>query len=181
MAASPEATLLVDGYNIIGAWSALTIRRDRDGLEAAREELIAELANYSAFQGYQTRLVFDAHQRNDAGSSEVITDTLEIYYTDFGETADTYIEVFCAQPHRRIRPTSQRLIVATSDRAQKLTVLGYGAEWMSAQQLINDIEYIAVRIRQTHKHRKKQKARLLAHSLDPDAKKQLEKWRHGHY
>jgi uncharacterized protein len=179
MAASPEATLLVDGYNIIGAWTSLSMRRDRDGLEAAREELIGELASYSAFQGYQTRLVFDAHQRREGRSSEIITDTLEIHYTEFGETADTHIEIFCAQSRFRARASGQRLIVATSDRAQQLTVLGYGAEWMSAPQLINDIEAVAIRIRQTQKQKRKQTPRLLGHSLDPAAKKQLEKWRHG--
>lgn len=178
MTASPEATLLVDGYNIIGAWTSLSMRRDSHGLEAAREELIGELASYSAFQGYQTRLVFDAHQRRESGSSEIITDTLEIYYTEFGETADTHIEIFCAQSRVRLR-SGQRLIVATSDRAQQLTVLGYGAEWMSAPQLINDIEAVAIRIRQTQKQKRKQTPRLLGHSLDPAAKKQLEKWRHG--
>jgi hypothetical protein len=180
MAASLDATLLVDGYNIIGAWLPLALQRDRHGLEAARHELVGELANYSAFQGYQTRLIFDAHQRRESyGSSEVVTDALEIYYTEFGETADTHIELFCAQARSRARSPSHRLIVATSDRAQQLTVIGYGAEWMSAQQLISDIENITLSIRRQQRSSRKAKARLLSHALDPAAQKKLEKWRHG--
>ncbi|WP_404783808.1 NYN domain-containing protein [Altericista sp. CCNU0014] len=180
MAASPDVTLLVDGYNIIGAWTPLAFCRDRNGLEAAREELIGELANYSAFQGYQTRIIFDAHQRRESyGNSELITDALEIFYTEFGETADSHIEQFCARARFQSRASQHRLIVATNDRAQQLTVLGYGAEWMSAQQLISDIEGIALRIQRQQKSNKKTSARLLSHSLDPAAKRKLERWRHG--
>jgi uncharacterized protein len=174
----PQTQLLVDGYNVIGAWSELSVLRDRDGLEAARSRLIEELANYSAFQGYQTRLVFDAHYRDTPGCVETVTNTLELYYTDYGETADTYIEVFCAQSRKAIsRP--QRLIVATNDRAQQLTVSGYGAEWRSAQQLICDIEIIALKIQRKQRFQKRSGTRLLAHSLNPEAKKKLEQWRYG--
>jgi uncharacterized protein len=180
MAVPPNVTLLVDGYNVIGAWMPLAFSGDRDGLEAAREQLIAELANYSAFQGYQTRIIFDAHQRRESsGNSELITNALEIFYTEFGETADTHIEQFCAQARFKARASHHRLIVATNDRAQQLTVTGYGAEWMSAQQLISDIEHITLSIRRKQQSTKKTASRLLSHSLDPAAQKKLEKWRHG--
>lgn len=179
MAPSPVQTqLLVDGYNVIGAWLELSVIRDRDGLETARSRLIEELANYSAFQGYQTRLVFDAHYRDTPGCVETVTNMLELYYTDYGETADTHIEVFCAQSRTALsRP--QRLIVATNDRAQQLTVAGYGAEWRSAQQLICDIEIIALKIQRKQRFQKRSGTRLLAHSLDPEAKQKLEQWRYG--
>lgn len=180
MAAPPDVTLLVDGYNIIGAWTPMAFCRDRSGLEAARDRLIEELANYSAFQGYQTRIIFDAHQRRESyGSSELITSALEIFYTEFGETADTHIEQFCAQARFKTRSHYHRLIVATNDRAQQLTITGYGAEWMSAQQLIGEIESITLSIRQKQKSTHKKAGRLLSHSLDPAAQKKLEKWRHG--
>jgi uncharacterized protein len=170
--------LLVDGYNVIGAWAELSLVREQAGLEAARSHLIEELVNYSAFQGYRTRVVFDAHYQDAPGCVEPITDTLELYYTEFGETADTHIEVFCAQSRSALsRP--HRLIVATNDRAQQLTVSGYGAEWRSAQQLICDIEIIALKIQRKQKTQKRSTPRLLAHSLDPAAKKKLEQWRYG--
>lgn len=94
---SPQAVLLVDGYNVIGAWSCLKETRDRDGLESARNELIEALVNYSAFQGYKTQVVFDAHFQESDTYCEEITNHLSICYTDFGQTADTYIENFV--PH----------------------------------------------------------------------------------
>jgi uncharacterized protein len=180
MAAPSDVTLLVDGYNVIGAWMPLAFCGDRAALEAAREQLIEELANYSAFQGYQTRIIFDAHQRHGSyGNSELITNALEIFYTEYGETADTHIELFCSQARFQARKSHHRLIVATNDRAQQLTVMGYGAEWISAQQLLGDVEAIALSIRRKQQSNKKTSTRLLSHSLDPDAKKKLEKWRHG--
>ncbi|MHC5729642.1 MAG: NYN domain-containing protein, partial [Nostoc sp.] len=91
-----QAVLLVDGYNIIGAWPCLKKTRDRVGLEAARGELVEAMTGYSAFQGYETQIVFDAQYQNCASNKEIVTELLSVYYTDFGQTADTYIEKSCA-------------------------------------------------------------------------------------
>jgi uncharacterized protein len=173
-AALPRAVLLVDGYNIIGAWSALQQLRDRGGLEAARQKLTDLLTDYSAVRGYSTRLVFDAQYRQGTGAEEAITDHLTIYYTEFGQTADTYIEKACALARHSL---PQRLIVATSDRAQQLMILGYGAEWLSAQQLAYDVKAAAKLVRQQLQSMKRSPGRLLAHSLDPTAQKRLEQLR----
>jgi uncharacterized protein len=135
------ARLLVDGYNMIGAWSGLMQTRQVDGYEAARRELIEMLANYSARKGLDTQVVFDAYGVKAPLAEDVVTQNLSVCYTGFGQTADSYIERVCAQLlHRAAKP--QRVIVATSDRAHRLTVVGYGAEWMSARQLEQDIDFI---------------------------------------
>ena len=137
------------------------------------------LANYSAFQGYRTRLVFDAQYRQDGSSQEEITDLLHVHYTQFGQTADTHIEKFCAQARYQQSESSARIIVATSDHAQKLTVIGFGADWMSAQRLLQDIHHIDRRIQNRQKIRKRSAGRLLVHGLDPEAKQRLEQLRMG--
>jgi len=128
----------VDGYNIIGAWSALVELRHQHGFDAARQELVEILANYSARKGLDTQLVFDAYAVRSPHQQLVITPNLSVCYTAFGQTADSYIECLCAQLRQRALPRS-RVIVATSDYSHRLTVVGYGAEWMSAQQLHSDI------------------------------------------
>src|SRR5689334_3185533 len=90
------AVLLVDGYNIIGAWSCLKKTRDNAGLEAAREELVEAMTSYSAFVGYETQIIFDARYHNASSNKEIITELLSVHFTDFGQTADTYIEKVCA-------------------------------------------------------------------------------------
>jgi len=178
---SPQAILLVDGYNIVGAWAELRQVRDRHGLEASRRQLVESLAGYSAFQGYATQIVFDSQYRDDCGSRESITPNLSVHYTDFGQTADTFIERTCADFRHDLRKFHQRLIVATSDRAQQLTVVGFGAEWLSAEQLGLEVESVARRVRQKQKPTKKSAGRFLADSLDPVAQQRLAQLRFGRY
>lgn len=175
----PQALLLVDGYNVVGAWHELRRVRDREGLEESRRCLVEMLINYSSFQGFDTRVVFDSQYRDSGGQREVITSHLTIHYTDFGQTADTFIEKTCAAFRYDLRKFSQRLIVATSDRAQQLTVVGYGAEWMSAERLANEVDLANSRVQRKQKQPKKTSGRFLAHALDPIAKQRLTELRFG--
>lgn len=176
----PRAVLLVDGYNIIGAWSCLKRTRDTAGLEAARCELIEALTSYSAFQGYETQLVFDAQYQNSCSNREIITELLSVHYTEFGQTADTYIEKVSASLRSSLAQSLiSRMIVATSDRAQQLMVQGYGAEWMSAQQLCYEVQATVCRVRQKSKVRKHSNTRFLANSIDAKARQRLAQMRMG--
>ncbi len=170
--------LLVDGYNVIGAWPTLQKAQRHYGLEIARQDLVEQLTGYAAFHGCQTRVVFDAYYQDRVTSQEVITAHLEILFTDAGQTADTYIELFCAQSRHHVTGF-KRIIVATSDRDQKNTVKGYGAEWMSANQLIQDISATASRIRDRTHHSPYHQRRLLSSVIDPIAKQKLERLRFG--
>ncbi len=181
MSCSPSpAVLFVDGYNIIGAWSCLKKTRDTAGLEAARCELVESMTSYSAFQGYETNIVFDAQYQNTCGSKEAITELVSVYYTDFNQTADTYIEKTCASFRYQVAQSlMSRVIVATSDRAQQLMVQGYGAEWMSALQLCYEVQATVCRVKQKYNPRKQSKGRFLAHSIDDKARQRLAELRMG--
>jgi len=170
---------MVDGYNAIGSWPVLAKIRDRDGFEAARRDLTEVLIGYSAFQGLQTQVVFDAQYQNSPERCEAIAQNLSVCYTNLGQTADTYIEKACARWRHSLARSQHRLIVATSDQAQRLTVVGYGAEWMSAQQLARDIEDTTLRIKRKQRSRQRPKGRFLSHSLDREVAEQLAKFRWG--
>ena len=174
---SPQAILFVDGYNIIGACPRLSKKRDRHGFDAARQALIEDLSGYSAFQGYDTKLVFDAYKQGNVTREEGITDLLAICYTNPQQTADSYIEQACSQFRNDLRKFSQRLIVATSDQAEKLTVIGYGAEWMSAQRLLSDIKQVHQRVQQKKRATNARSKRFLSNGLDPSVLQQLEQLR----
>lgn len=177
---SHKAVLLVDGYNIIGAWSCLKKTRDTAGLEAARNELVEALTSYSAFEGYKTEIVFDAHYQNTPGNKQIINQLLSVYYTDFGQTADTYIERLCASLRQQIaQALIARVLVATSDRAQQLMVQGYGAQWLSAQQLCHEVQANICRIRKKYKSQKRPNSRFLASSIDAKARQRLAELRMG--
>ncbi len=181
-ASASQAILLVDGYNIIGAWQPLVRLRDCDGLEAARRELTEVLLSYSAAQNYDTHIVFDSQYRDTPGSRETVTSYLSICYTDHRQTADSYIEKACADFRKDSRKFSQRLIVATSDRAQQLTVTGYGAEWISAQRLWVEVELSGQQVQRKQQALRKQRRssqRFLASALDPAAQARLTQLRFG--
>lgn len=176
----PEAVLLVDGYNIIGAWSYLAKTRDRQGLETARGELVSALTNYSALQGYETQVVFDSQYQKTCSSQEIINQNLSVHYTNFGQTADTYIEKSCAALRPYLKQSHRcRLIVATNDRVQQLVVVGYGAEWMSAQQLNYEVESTLKISLTKHRQRKQSASRFLANSIDAKARQKLAQLRMG--
>ncbi|MCU0571268.1 MAG: NYN domain-containing protein [Oculatellaceae cyanobacterium Prado106] len=180
---TPQAILLVDGYNIIGAWNSLKQTRDRLGLEEARRELVHALMGYSSFQGYHTQVVFDAQYQDTPGSREIINSSVMICYTDFKQTADSYIEKACALFRQDLRKFEQRLIVATSDRAQQLTVVGYGAEWMSAHKLQVEVEMAELRVSRRRQQEQKKNGRsaqrFLFNAIDPEARQRLSKLRDG--
>ncbi len=172
-----SAWLLVDGYNMIGAWLQLQRLQARHGLEAARQELIERLCNYTAFQGFTTDVVFDAHFRDQPSCREQLTDILAVCYTDFGETADSFIERTCAAFFREDRAAQRRLIVATSDRAQRLTVTGFGAEWMSAHRLAVEVETSHQHIRKRSRRQANQgqsRGGRLSHHLEGSVRLRLE-------
>ena len=172
-----QAILLVDGYNVIGAWPELIQLRDTQGLDFARSQLAETLANYSAYKGFETRLVFDAYGQPQTHRSEKFTQHLSIHYTSYGQAADSYIEISCAKFRNDIRKFEKRLIVATSDRAQRLTVVGYGAEWMSATQLGSDVHLSVQKVKHRQKPQKRSKQRFLSKSLNPEIQAKLAKLR----
>jgi uncharacterized protein len=184
-----EVILLVDGYNVIGAWKDLYPNEETplqktngEELEVVRNKLIEQLINFSSFEGYFTTVVFDAHNRDTPAVTEILTPNVSIYYTEYKETADTYIEKFCAA-HRTDARLKTRVLVATSDRAQQLTVGGFGAEWLSALQLVNNIESSSRKSRDAafgkKKHKKGAGTGRLFNSLDAESQAVLSAMVHG--
>ncbi|WP_240518717.1 NYN domain-containing protein [Leptolyngbya sp. BC1307] len=178
MAGTPQAILLVDGYNIIGAWADLAALKQTKGFEAARDSLIAALANYSTYEGYETWAVFDAYGQRSPASQEAITPYLSVHYTGYGQTADSYIERACAKFRNDARKFTQRLIVATSDSVHRQTAIGYGAEGISAQQLEYEVTQTGQRVRRRQQTNKRRSRGLLT-NLDPAVQARLARMRMG--
>jgi predicted RNA-binding protein with PIN domain len=57
--------------------------------------------------------------------------------------------------------------------------VGYGAEWMSAQQLAFEVETAARRIQRKQRSTQRSPQRFLANSLDPAAQQRLAELRMG--
>lgn len=127
--------LLVDGYNILGAWK-LPVQKGWS-IEEARDQLLHRLVDYAGYTEYEVILVFDGHQSERKQRSEERQGDVSLVFTKHGETADQYIEALAART-----PRYRALSVATSDAVEQTVVLGRGASRLSARELLRDIQEI---------------------------------------
>lgn len=173
LSSSSPIILLVDGYNIIGAWPKLRQLASRSAMDLARVRLVEMLSSFVAFRGYQTTVIFDAYIHQTPAHQESSASGIEIYYTAYGETADTVIERYCAQ----LEWEDCRVRVATSDRMEQLVVAGFGAEWLSAQQLQEELKRAAEEIRRAHARKRPKPKRGIDRYLDAHTLERLQQWR----
>ena len=134
--AARERLLLVDGYNVLGAWIDATRGRT---IDEARDYLIRRLHDYAGFTGQQVVLVFDAYQSDRTTRTEETHGSFTVVYTQKGELADHYIERVCDQRAHEVEVGKLEIRVATSDALEQTVVLGRGATRMSARELIYEM------------------------------------------
>lgn len=121
--------LVVDGYNMIFAWEKLK-EAAKDDLSVARDLLVEELGNYSAFTNETVVVVFDAYKQPHRTDAHEIIHGVHVIYTKEGDTADHFIEKLVLENAKNVRIT-----VATSDRLEQMMVFGQGALRISAREL----------------------------------------------
>ena len=125
--------LLVDGYNIIFAWSELKELAGED-IKAARDRLLDILSNYAGYSEQIVIVVFDAY-RVPQGQGEIYRyHNIDVVFTREAETADLYIE---KTAHKLAR--NNRVTVATSDSIEQVIIYGSGAYRLSARGLLEEI------------------------------------------
>lgn len=128
--------LVVDGYNMIGAWSELKRLKDKD-LAKARDLLIEWMADYQAYSGCKVIIVFDAYEVRGL-QTNLKTYNVEIIFTKEKETADECIERLI----KSLKNVKNQVYVATSDFAEQRTVFGQGALRKSARELYIELKNI---------------------------------------
>ncbi|WP_431030559.1 NYN domain-containing protein [Lysinibacillus sp. LZ02] len=164
--------LLVDGYNMIGAWKALRSLRD-ENFEDARDRLVELMAEYKAVKGWRVIVVFDAHLVPGTEQLYVKHD-VEVIYTRKNETADERIEKLSND----LKGRKIQIHVATSDMTEQNVVFGYGALRKSARELEIEMGIIQSNISQKVKTTQSEKPSRRIHLRD-DVALTLEKWRRG--
>lgn len=166
--------MIVDGYNMIGAWTELNSLK-QISLESARDRLIELLADYQSFSGMKVIVVFDAHQVPGKGK-EYKQSKLTVYYTKEKETADELIERLVVELTRRRR----EIYVATSDFVEQHVTFGKGALRLSARELLLEIEESQKEIKQKITRQQTVKERnTLDSKLTGDLRNLFEQWRRG--
>lgn len=125
------AELIVDGYNVIHAWTSLKRLLSDASLEAARDKLVERLAVLGMITGESVTVVFDAHHSASMSNSEEMVDGVRVVFTRRGHSADHAIERIAYAASN----TGEIITVATSDRFQRDLVRGMGGAVISALEL----------------------------------------------
>ena len=164
--------LLVDGYNIIGAWPELRSLKESD-FSKARELLIEKMAEYQAYTGYRVIVVFDAHLSHGIEKRHSQY-RVEVIYTRENETADERIEKMA----RELKGIRTQIHVATSDYTEQWAIFGQGALRKSARELYNEMQGIEKGIEKsvTTENRRNRSPGL---HLSEEISEIFEKWRRG--
>ncbi|MBQ4227511.1 MAG: NYN domain-containing protein, partial [Clostridia bacterium] len=161
--------LLVDGYNIIYAWSD-SFGIGQVDLDIARRALSDMLDNYAATRKVHIILVFDAYKvRHNPGSTERYGN-IEIIYTREAQTADSYIEKLAHE-----LSALNRVRVATGDGLEQLIILGSGALRITARELLEEINASEAEIRKLAEQMNRSKARTNLGEALRDALQKKEK------
>ena len=164
--------LLVDGYNMIGAWKELRSLRD-ENFEDARDRLVELMAEYKAVKGWRVIIVFDAHLV--PGTEQLyIQHDVEVIFTRKNETADERIEKLSTD----LKGRKIQIHVATSDMTEQNVVFGHGALRKSARELEIEMEIIQSNISRKVKETQSEKPSRRI-DLPDDIAVTLEKWRRG--
>lgn len=126
--------MLVDGYNIIHAWSKLS-NLTEETMDGARFKLLDIMSNYQAVKGIEIIVVFDAYRVHGHYTTKFDYQNIHVVYTKEAETADQYIEKFTIG-----NSDSKDITIVTSDGLVQLIIRGAGANLMSATELEEEVE-----------------------------------------
>lgn len=130
-----QEILIVDGYNMIGAWPELDRLKKQDDIQSARDLLLFELSNFKKYRDIKIIVVFDA-QFVPGITTSFKQYEIDVIFTSEGETADSFIE---STVKRYLSPLTH-VTVATSDAAEQWMIFQQGALRKSAQELRIDIK-----------------------------------------
>lgn len=164
--------LVVDGYNIIGAWRELQKLKEID-IGQARDRLIEMMAEYQAYSGDRVIIVFDAYEVYGR-ESKLTTHEVEVIYTKEKETADECIERLI----KKLKNVKNQVYVATSDYAEQRTIFSQGALRKSARELYIEFQNMDKEIAENLEHHQKVKPKSKI-ILDDHMMAIFEKWRRG--
>lgn len=163
-----EEYLLVDGYNIIFAWTELKVIAE-ENMGGARMKLLDILSNYQGIRKCQIIVVFDAYRVQEHREEVIEYHNIHMVYTREAQTADQYIEKFAHDNNNKYK-----IIVATSDGLQQIIVRGVGCLLLSARELKIVIEEANENVMQEYVQTKQIERNYLMDALSLEDKKQME-------
>ena len=124
--------IIIDGYSLIHRDAKLKALLNQS-LLLARQQLIQKVERVAALLGERTTIVFDGKQTGS--SDEMNASSLEILFSSADKTADTVVERLV---YADANP--EAVLVVTSDRRERETVMAAGAQTMSCGEFLEVCE-----------------------------------------
>lgn len=159
---SKEKYLLVDGYNIIFAFSDLKELAEKN-IDAARGKLLDMLCDYQGVRKCRLIVVFDAYRVSGHKTEILDYHNIHVVYTKEAETADAYIEKFAHENGRKYHVT-----VATSDGLEQIIIRGQGCFLLSAKELEADLQIARQETRNTIEEKQEKMHNYLLDAADEE-------------
>ncbi|MBI5375269.1 MAG: NYN domain-containing protein [Candidatus Schekmanbacteria bacterium] len=126
------AILLIDGYNLIGAFGSL----DRDSLENLRNDIIKKLASYKKVKGSNVVVVFDGENSGADSESRDRISGIDLLYSRHGEKADDVIVRMAASG-------KGKYVIVTSDNDLISRCSSLGCTAITSGEFIDRMELAA--------------------------------------
>lgn len=169
---------MVDGYNVINAWSAY-FGKKTCSLKDKRDKLLHLLSDYQGFKGICVVVVFDAHLVKGGKINTEEYDNIRVVYTKENISADVYIErfVYTSSPNDIVR-------VVTSDYLEQRTALFGGGARMTPDELWKEIEFYkrnAIDNSSLRLHKLRASSNSISENLKDEVYNKLENIRKGIY
>ncbi|MDF2524252.1 MAG: putative RNA-binding protein [Clostridiales bacterium] len=164
--------LIIDGYNIINAWTDIFNLR-KEPLEDCRVRFLNILSNYQGYKKINVIVVFDAHLVKGSQEKHEAFDNITVVFTKENETADNYIERFV---HKMA--SSNKVQVATSDYLEQTIILSNGGIRMTSRELKDEVFYVSQNSKGKMQSLPK-KANTIMEHVSPELLEVLEKIRRG--
>ncbi len=164
--------LIVDGYNVIGAWREA--ERHNWTLDESRDQLQRRLEEYSGYSGEEIVLVFDGYRSDRKTATEEVYGVLKLVFTKQGETADSYIERLVAQV-----PRYRQVRVATSDGLEQSQVLSTGATRLTSRELLLEMQQARSNGMKAHQQQSARRKSSIASRVGDKTLEALERMRRG--
>ena len=163
--------LLVDGYNVIGAWDVP--KKEHLSIDEARERLVHLIADYAGYSGEEVIVVFDGHYTDRTVRSHQAVHGVEVIFTKHAESADNFIEAQCAAA-----PKWRHVRVATSDSTEQTVTMGRGAVRISSREFLMELTQTRVTGR-VHMREEKISRGDIFSRLPPHQREIFERMRRG--
>ena len=148
------ARILVDGYSLLHAWTALAEGKPRHSA-AARAALIHQLTQYRDATGTPLTIIFDGISGPRSAEEPPSTPEVEILYSQAGQTADHMIERLV-----HLLKEYGEVLVVTDDHGERDTVESAGGIVSGCLNFISGHEMaVSMLDKEIEHHNRKETAR----------------------